>query len=323
MINNNKIKIKSITGYFEELLNNNIFLNIKERKEYFKKIINNFVNFELENENLNNFIDNIAFVEETPLFLFGEITFEYSELFLAIITKYFKDRYLFVLKDKILFFYFIDKNGKNDLKDVNMEELYKDNFKVLKNNEERISKYIYKFSHKINSQNDIVSKKNFPFFNSSKAERINNFSKFISIWIPFADITNIQNIFLNTIFEYNFSVNRELDLSIKSYIVSNVFSGKESELEIGLDAIRNLNNKNDFPKNPTAIAIYIASLVDEIVSLRIGEEVGYLIDKKYESILYYNLINIIIKYNLNIPIDLVLNQFLKKFIKINIKNKKP
>lgn len=301
---NNKKEIASIKEYFATLENKGIYFDEQMRKT---NLINNFKNTSASN--INEFINNVLLISEVPTFSCSKIQFTCDELFLKILQKILKDRYILSIQDKYLYFTYLNNNETND-------SIHK----------AKVEKSIVKANNLIELNNKQYTKNNKEYkyiFNENRLTRLNKITKLISLWVPNSNIAEINNILSCFVYKNSnlLSDNTELSLLIKQYIMLQR-NRDINFVNIVVDSFKPFNKKNDFPIIPTSVAIAIASKVDNIVYYSVLKELKVNFNKQKEKDNYTDLLNIILYNNIDLPIKLVFDFSLKNFINETISKKK-
>lgn len=295
-INNNSYLIDSIEELFSLLKENNIFFLKNERKKHLKNVL-------MINDDNNDFIENVLFIKEKPIFFNGKIKFTCNNLFLKILGKFLKDKYYLYIQEDFLYFMCLNKNNI-----INTDE-----YKV------KVEKAILKINNfKINKKN----KENKYIFNENKLNRLSKLTKFICLWIPYSNIELIDDILDCSIYRSInlFNSNSELKLLLNKYLLLKSNKNKEF-IDIIMDSFKPMNKKDDVPTIPLSIAISIGNKIDNIIYFAILNELKFNIDKKEEKDIYFDIIKIIIKNRINLPLKLIFEYSLKSFINETVKKK--
>lgn len=310
IIGKEEFKIESNENYFKILKENNIYLDHKERKDF----VNNNLNI------LNDdFINNVLFIKEKPLFLFGKIKFNCNSLFLKILEEFTKNKYVFFTKDDFLYFIFLSDNGFERIDDFDKDHYDKD----ILINKNKIEKIIYKINNKINSYGRNKKSKEYKFiFNDSRLNRILKITNFLSLWVHNSDLELISLILSSPVYKNsNFLENNtELDLLLKKYFLLQNNKNEEFVNSI-IDSLKPAKNSDDLPTIPSSVAISISNKLDTIIYYNILNELKRSIDKNMEKDVYNNLLRVIIKNNIDLPLKIMIDYSLKNFINETISKK--
>ena len=311
LINNEEFKVNSCEEYFKILKENNVYLEYEERKKFVENNLNIL--------NSNTFIDNVLFIKEKPLFLFGKIKFDCNSLFLKILEEFTKHKYVFFTKEDFLYFIFLSDDGFEKIESFDKEYYSRD----IKINKDKIEKVIYKINNKLNSYNKNKKSKEYKFiFNDNRLNRILKITKFLSLWIPNSNLEDIDLILSSPIYKNsNFLENNtELDLLLKKYFLLQNNKNEDFVNSI-IDSLKPAKNSDDLPTIPSSVAISISNKLDTIIYYNILGILRKTIDKNMERDIYNNLLRIIIKNNIDLPLKLMIDYSLKNFINETISRK--
>ena len=310
IVDNKEHLISSADEYFNLLESNNIFLNIEERKNFVK---NNLKIFSDE------FINNVLFISEKPKFLYGKIKFSCNELFLQLLEKISKDKYVFFIKDEFLYFVFLSDNGKERIDNFD-EDIYDED---IINNKYKISKIINKLNNRIFLLTKNKKSKEYKFiFNENRLTRLNKIAKFLSLWISNCNTEEIDSILSSSIYKNsNFLENNtELDLLLKKYFLTTTI--KNERLINGIvDSLKPARNSNDMPNIPASIAVAIANKIDTLVYYEILSEIKRQNNKNLEKNSCEDLLNLLIERDVDLPLKIIINYSVKNFINETIAKK--
>lgn len=316
IINKHTFNIKTADEYFKLLKDNCIYFDGNKRR----KIIENSL-IELNANNKKDFIDNVTSISEKPLFLFDKIKFNCDNLFLEILQKVLKNKYILFLKNNYLYFIFLDKNGVEKIENFDNITNSNNYHKIKIEKAIKKANNLIEFNKKVGNRNS----REYKFiFNETKLNRLARMAKFISVWIPNSNMCEIDNIINCFIYKNTnlLQTNNELDLLIKKYIM--LQNGSEQNfVDTVMDSFKPCcNKKNDVPNIPTAIAISIASKIDNIIYYSVIKELRITVNKQNEKNNYHDLLNIILQNNIDIPLKLFFEFSFKNFINETINKKK-
>ncbi|MDR0571853.1 MAG: hypothetical protein LBG48_03315 [Rickettsiales bacterium] len=302
-INEDVYKINSVDSYFETFTKNQVYFEIYNRREYINHLLSN-INCNLENR--QQFVDNALLIKEKPIFLIEELEFTYSDLFLDILYKFLKKTYLFFKKDGKVFFVFVE-----------------DKTKTTESHQKNIKKAIKKIEYLIKNFEVNVQNKEYKYiFNEDKITRLEKLTKFISLWILFCQTDNLEKVLSNFVFTTSnlLGNNLELTLLLKKYIL--LSDNNDADLiELIIDCFRPFERDKTLPKAPLANAVAISNKIDNVVYFTILKELNLKVDKDEEKRNYNDLISIILKNQIKIPLKIVVNYSIKNFLNEIIKRK--
>lgn len=309
IINNKNIEINNKNEYFDILQQNHIYSN----KNQFKKYINDYINklqLNIANNNLNNFIDKFINKSDELLFNIGKIKYSCSELYLQILQEYLKNDYLFYCIDDYIYFIYFHK-ANNLVSKTENDEANKYHINKVENT-------IIKLNNIINNYEEVryyQNNNNTKIFNIDKNIIMSQIIKYISIWIPYCDVSKLEHLLqYDFIFNETKFKNKKLEKLIKYYIIVN--NTKYNNIaNIFLDY---LDNNSKIPLN---IAIKITNYLLKIINLNVDKVLFHTYNIKNENKLYKQLIELIIKNNIKIPLKIILNHIFKIFINLDTKIK--
>jgi glycyl-tRNA synthetase beta subunit len=302
-INNIIYKIGSVDDYFEIFTKNKVFFEIYNRREYVNQLL---ADVDCSLEDKRQFVENTLLAKEKPSFSSGELTFVCDNLFLEILQKFLKKNYLFFKKDGKIFFMFVE-----------------DETKTVENHQKKIEKSVKKIEYLIKNLGIKTQNKEYRYiFNEDKITRLEKLVTFTSLWIPFCQIDNLEKVLSNFVFTTsNFlSNNLELTLLLKKYILLKD-NNDMSLIELIIDCFRPFEREKTLPKEPLANAVAISNKIDNIVYFTILGELNLKVNRDEEKRNYNDLIKIILKNKIKIPLKIVIGYSIKNFLNEIIKKK--
>lgn len=325
------LKIKDFDDYRHKLRENFVILSHEERKKIIHDKINQITKFNnLKLKQDKELEDEVAGLVEYPVVLIGEIDKSFMDLPQEVLVTSMKShqKYFSLLdNDDYLAPYFI---VVANIKDNEDESILKGNQKVLTARLED-AKFFWESDKntKLEARQDKLDSISFHAKLGSvldKTHRITELAKFISVWIPHANLQNVERAAslcktdLTTQMVGEFP---ELQGIMGSYYAYE--NGEEKEVVIAMKNHYKPAGLSDFtPTDPVSIAVSLADKIDTLVGMFSIKETPT--GSKDPFALRRNalgIIRVILDNNLNIPtkilIDKAINLYPKSIYKSDIK----
>lgn len=280
----NKIKLNRAEDYIDQLDSNNVFVDQERRKTIIKSQINEL----LKETNLKTFddinkaqiFDEITHLCENPTALIGSIDDKFLKLPKEILLLTLKNNQKYVcLKDKkgnfANKFIFITNNiiNKN-----NKDKIIKDNEKLVRARFSDVEFFINEdlkepLINKINNLENIVFHAKLGSL-KEKIYRLESIAKVVGVFVPNADITNIEK--LTQLAKIDLSTKAVLELPELQGKIGAYYAKVQNEEENIINAIEEqylpLGPNSNLPQTPLGITLSIADKIDSIVGFYLANE---------------------------------------------------